>query len=54
MTDRRLADLKQFTGSEEWYRHALNRRATYTQGARCHSATIPLSWGIGVQNLNAD
>lgn len=34
MTDQRLTDLKQFTGSEEWYRHAFNRGVIYTQGVR--------------------
>lgn len=27
------ADLAQFTGSENWYRHALVRRITFTDGA---------------------
>jgi len=28
------ADLMHFTGSEHWYRHALNRSVLYTDGAR--------------------
>jgi hypothetical protein len=28
------ADLKQFTGSENWYRHGLNRRIAFTDGAK--------------------
>jgi hypothetical protein len=28
------SDLNQFTGSENWYRHALNRNVTYTDGAQ--------------------
>jgi hypothetical protein len=28
------ADLRQFTGSEHWYRHALNRNVLYTDGAK--------------------
>jgi hypothetical protein len=28
------ADLSQFTGSENWYRHALNRNVLYTDGAK--------------------
>ncbi|MDH5723433.1 MAG: hypothetical protein OEY94_08955 [Alphaproteobacteria bacterium] len=28
------ADLYQFTGSENWYRHALNRKVLYTDGAQ--------------------
>ena len=27
-------DLNQFTGSENWYRHALNRSVLYTDGAQ--------------------
>lgn len=37
MTDRaRLteADLRQFTGTEQWYRHGLNRVVLYTDGAK--------------------
>jgi hypothetical protein len=29
-----LADLKQFTGTEDWYRHALVPSVLYTDGAR--------------------
>jgi hypothetical protein len=31
------ADLSQFTGSEHWYRHALNRHVVFTDGAK-HAA----------------
>lgn len=36
MADHKLseADLRQFTGSEHWYRHALNRNVLYTDGAK--------------------
>lgn len=34
MTDNRLADLHQFTGSEQWFRHALNRAVLFTEGAK--------------------
>ncbi|MGY3602758.1 MULTISPECIES: DUF6876 family protein [unclassified Bradyrhizobium] len=44
MTDTRLADLKQFTGSEEWYRHPLNRSVTYTQGARYVADQVGAYW----------
>jgi len=27
-------DLRQFTGSENWYRHGLNRKILYTDGAK--------------------
>ena len=30
----RPTDLKQFTGSEHWYRHPLNRAILYTDGAQ--------------------
>jgi hypothetical protein len=29
-----LSDLQQFTGSENWYRHTLNRDVLYTDGAQ--------------------
>lgn len=28
------ADLRQFTGSENWYRHAINRKVLFTDGAK--------------------
>jgi len=28
------ADLRQFTGTEKWYRHPLNRNVLYTDGAK--------------------
>ena len=28
------ADLAQFTGSETWYRHGINRKVLYTEGAQ--------------------
>ena len=28
------ADLKQFTGSENWYRHGINRNILFTDGAK--------------------
>ncbi len=33
-TDTVLKDLKQFTGSEHWYRHGLNRKVLFTDGAK--------------------
>jgi hypothetical protein len=44
MTDQRLADLRQFTGSEEWYRHPLNPAITYTQGARYVADQVGAHW----------
>jgi hypothetical protein len=29
-----LADLSQFTGSEHWYRHGINRKVVFTDGAK--------------------
>ena len=29
-----ISDLKQFTGTEQWHRHALNRSILYTDGAQ--------------------
>lgn len=36
MTNKTLteSDLSQFTGSENWYRHGINRAVLYTDGAR--------------------
>jgi hypothetical protein len=34
MTINILTDLDHFTGTEQWYRHALNRNILYTDGAR--------------------
>jgi hypothetical protein len=34
MTNDRLKDLSHFTGSEHWYRHALNPAITFTDGAK--------------------
>lgn len=34
MTDFNLTDLKHFTGSQEWFRHPLNRSVLFTEGAK--------------------
>jgi hypothetical protein len=34
MTNNPLTDLHQFTGTEQWFRHALNRKVLYTEGAQ--------------------
>jgi hypothetical protein len=34
MSDTKLADLGQFTGSERWYRHGLVRHVLFTDGAK--------------------
>lgn len=34
MTVTKLADLHRFTGSEQWFRHPLNRKILFTEGAK--------------------
>ncbi|MCK1281783.1 hypothetical protein IVB46_41870 [Bradyrhizobium sp. 61] len=34
MTDIKLADLHQFTGTEQWYRNPLNQNVLFTEGAK--------------------
>jgi hypothetical protein len=38
------ADLLQFTGSEHWYRHALNRKVLFTDGAKYVADTGGAYW----------
>jgi hypothetical protein len=38
------ADLNQFTGSEHWYRHALNRKVVFTDGAKYVADTGGAYW----------
>jgi hypothetical protein len=40
----RKADLQQFTGSEHWYRHALNRKVSFTDGAKYLADTAGAYW----------
>jgi hypothetical protein len=40
------ADLKQFTGSEYWYRHPLARKVLYTDGAKYVADTAGAYWLI--------
>lgn len=44
MTDNRLADLRQFTGSEQWFRHALNRAVLFTEGAKYVADQVGAYW----------
>jgi hypothetical protein len=37
-------DLRQFTGSEHWYRHGLNRNVVYTDGAQYVAETGGAYW----------
>jgi hypothetical protein len=39
-----LADLSQFTGTENWYRHGINRRVLFTDGARYLADTAGAHW----------
>jgi len=34
MTTNLFHELKQFTGTENWYRHAINRKVTFTDGVK--------------------
>jgi prepilin-type processing-associated H-X9-DG protein len=38
------ADLWQFTGSEHWYRHSLNRNVLFTDGAKYVADTAGAYW----------
>jgi len=38
------ADLRQFTGSEHWYRHGLNRNVLFTDGAKYVADTAGAYW----------
>jgi hypothetical protein len=44
MTNEKLPDLHQFTGSEHWYRHALNRAVVYTDGAKYLADQVGAHW----------
>ena len=38
------SDLMQFTGSEQWYRHAINRKVLFTDGAKYVAETAGAYW----------
>jgi hypothetical protein len=38
------ADLMQFTGSEQWYRHGINRAVLFTDGAKYVADTAGAYW----------
>jgi len=38
------SDLSQFTGSENWYRHGINRKVTFTDGAKYVADTGGAYW----------
>ena len=37
-------DLRQFTGSEQWYRHGINRKVLFTDGAKYVADTAGAYW----------
>lgn len=39
-----LPDLGHFTGSEQWFRHSLNRKVTYTQGVQYAAEKAGAYW----------
>jgi len=41
-----LNDLSQFTGSEHWYRHPINRKFLYTDGVQYVAETAGAYWLI--------
>ena len=43
-TELREADLMQFTGTEQWYRHAINRKVLFTDGAKYVADTAGAYW----------
>ena len=38
------ADLRQFTGSERWYRHGINRKVLFTDGAKYVADSAGAYW----------
>jgi hypothetical protein len=40
----RKSDLRHFTGSEQWYRHAINRKVLFTDGAKHVAETGGAYW----------
>src|ERR1039457_7087906 len=43
-TELREADLMQFTGTEQWYRHCINRKVLFTDGAKYVAETAGAYW----------
>lgn len=42
------SDLDQFTGTEHWYRHPLNRHITYTDGVKFFADTVGAHWLLDI------
>ena len=47
-TELTTTDLKRFTGSENWYQHALNRNVTFTDGVKYLADKAGAYWLIDV------
>jgi hypothetical protein len=47
-----LQNLERFTGSEQWYRHALVRRVTYTEGAKYVADEAGAHWLLDIIATN--
>lgn len=43
-TTLRVSDLTQFTGTEQWYRHGINRAVVFTDGAKYVADTAGAYW----------
>ncbi len=43
-TTLRTSDLTQFTGTEQWYRHGINRAVVFTDGAKYVADTAGAYW----------
>lgn len=42
------ADLSQFTGTEQWYRHGINRRMLFTDGVRYFAEQAGAYWFLDI------
>jgi len=40
----KASDLRQFTGTEQWYRHGINRRVLFTDGVKYVADTAGAYW----------
>lgn len=43
-TTLRASDLSQFTGTEQWYQHGINRKVLFTDGAKYVADTAGAYW----------
>ena len=42
------SELAQFTGTEEWYRHSINRSVTYTEGVQYFAEKAGCYWLLDI------